>query len=89
MEAETREERRRVLIAAVEAFLDHLDEDFSGELLLGGVVVAAEIQVQGIEITMPSYWSSNENPIWQRGFFEVLNDFRRIDRLDAEDDPDV
>jgi hypothetical protein len=82
---ETREQRRQILNSAVEQFLDHLEEDFDKnedftECALSSVVVAGEIftTTEGDETVVPSYWCSNENKIWARGFFELLTDYFRI-----------
>lgn len=85
---ETREQRERVLTAAVKAFLDHLDEDFGDDdPQLGAVVIAGEITIEtdGDETaTIPSYWASNENGIWQRGFFELLAEYKSLNRANID-----
>lgn len=75
---ETRAERKQVLLAAVEQFLDHLEGDFDAEDELGAVVVCGELHRIEDDATIPTYWSSNENGIWRRGFFEVLADYHRL-----------
>ena len=84
MTGDTREERRQVLISAIEMFLDHIEEDFDNNpdfdvAALGSVMIAGEIHagMEG-EYTVPSYWCSNENAIWQRGFFELLADYKKV-----------
>lgn len=86
---ETREQRKQIIMSAVEQFLDHLEEDFDedsdyGEIEIGGVVICAEIATTVTEdgeetgTTIPTYYCTNENAIWQRGFFEILSDYKRL-----------
>jgi hypothetical protein len=86
--AESRESRRAILSTYVNGFLDHLEEDFPGDdVEMGSVVIAAEVTVDG-ETMVPTYYSSNENGIWRRGFFELLADYHRLSPtgLAAEED---
>lgn len=83
---ETRDQRKAIINSAVKQFLDHLEEDFDeddsyGDIELGSVVIAAEITMtkDSEGITIPTYYCSNENGIWQRGFFEILTDYKKID----------
>lgn len=85
---ETREQRRQILMSAVEQFLDHLEDDFDndhewgndGEL--GSVVICGELSITRWDSdkpsSVPTFWCSNENGIWQRGFFETLCDYKTI-----------
>jgi hypothetical protein len=80
---ESRETRRSLLHSATEQFLDHLEESeaVGADAQLGAVTIAAEIDgtLEGEPTTFPTFWCSNENRIWQRGFFEILADYLRID----------
>jgi hypothetical protein len=89
--AESRELRREILHKAVEGFLDHLEEDFDanseyGNVGLSHVVISAAIYTSieaedgdGVdETTVPTWYSTNEDAIWRRGFFELLADYHRI-----------
>lgn len=88
MSQETREQRRTILKSSIEQFLDHLEDDFDNDsswgndAQLGSIVICAELSVTRIgtddSTSIPTYWSSNENPIWQRGFFEILCDYKTI-----------
>jgi hypothetical protein len=84
--ADSRETRKQILMSAVEQFLDHLDEEFDGEEdFIGPVVIAAEMEStidEGAPVSMPTYWCTNENAIWQRGFFECLVDLKRLSSQD-------
>lgn len=84
---ESRDERRQVILAAVEGFLDHLEDDFAEDSEIGSVVVAAELRVFDEEgsSTIPTYFSLNENGIWRRGFFELLADYHRINVPSSDD----
>jgi hypothetical protein len=82
---ETREQRKQIINSIVEQFLDHLEEDFDinedfTDCALSSVVICAEIftTIEGKETVVPSYYSSNENAIWVRGFFELLTDYLRL-----------
>jgi hypothetical protein len=84
---EDRETRRQLLLAAVEGLLDHLDQDWGPGSdmecdFLGAVVISAEVHTvpdaNGDSAALPAYWSSNENKIWTRGFFEILADYGRL-----------
>lgn len=88
--SESREARKQILTSAVEQFLDHLDEVFNREEdFLGAVVIAGEMnstyeddEGEREPTSVPSFWCSNENAIWQRGFFECLVDYKRLDAQD-------
>jgi hypothetical protein len=76
--ATQRDNRRAILSSAIDQFLDHLEQDFGPDDELGAVVIAGELWLAEEDSTIPTYWSSNENAIWQRGFFEVLADYRKV-----------
>ena len=76
-----RDERERILLGYIDNFLDHLEEEYGeDDDKMLNVVIAAEMKYKtedGNESTTPSYWCSNPNAIWQRGFFEFLVDLKR------------
>lgn len=77
---ETRDERKQVVLAAVEGLLDHLEEDFDEDAEIGSVIICAELRQldEDGESTIPTFFSLNENPIWRRGMFEILADYHRV-----------
>jgi hypothetical protein len=82
----SREETRKILAVAVERLLDHLEDDFSEDDEVGAVVIAVELLQEEEGSTIPIYWASNENPIWQRGFFEILSDYKRLPAVSEDDE---
>lgn len=78
--------RKTIIMSSIEAFLDHLEDDFEEDSELGSIVICGEIYQEGS--TIPTYYSSNENGIWRRGFFECLADYLRIPAVGDSDDDD-
>jgi hypothetical protein len=83
-----REAWRSILRSAVDSFLEAFDDEFpSGEKdELGSVVIVAEIHsdYDGEPTSVPFYWSSNESRIFQRGMFETLCDYSRLESESLE-----
>jgi hypothetical protein len=85
-----RDERERILLGYVNNMLDHLEEEYGDDDdKMLNVVIAAEMKYKtddGDEATTPSFWCSNPNAFWQRGFFECLVDLKRFGEGDTDPD---